>query len=377
MRGHVRKRASGTWAFVVDDGQDPETGKRRQRWRSGFRTRKEAEAALRAALGRVDAGHDPLPVEITVRDFVNERWLPHLEAQGKPRPRTAHRYAELLNHHVLSVIGGMSMTKVSPGAVQAALDAMSAKGLAPRTVAQARASISSAFSAAVRWQLVQYNPVRATSTPTPRDPHLVVPTAAQLRELARVAEGGRWAIPVLLAATTGARRGELLGITWTDVDLDRARVHIRQALQRVGGELQLVPLKTDRSQRTIPLQGFVVERLRRHRAEQAERRLLLGTAWSWGDVGLVCERGDGAPADPDALTHAFARFATEVGVPGARLHDCRHGVGQTLAKNGTSAEVTSKFLGHSSVAFTASVYLHPDEEQLERAARGLGEAFGA
>lgn len=170
------------------------------------------------ALQRVDAGQDPKAAKITLAEFVVDRWLPHLEAQGKPRPRTVHRYAELLRLHVLPMIGGVRVDRLTPGAVQVALDAMSKKGLAPRAVGQARAALSSALTSAVRWQVVLYNPVRATTAPTARPPKLVVPTAPQLRQLIDVAAAGPWAVPVLLAATTGARRGEVLGLTWDNVD---------------------------------------------------------------------------------------------------------------------------------------------------------------
>lgn len=375
MRGHVRKRGQ-SWCFVLDAGKDPETGKRRQKWRSGFRTRKDAEVALRQALQRADTGHDPLPQEVTVADFIEKRWLPHLAAQDKPRARTRHRYAELLRLHICPVIGGMRVDRVTPGSVQAALDAMTQKGSAPRTVQQARAATSSAFTAAARWGLVQYNVVRATDAPTAHRPDLVVPTAQQLRQLAAAAEGSPWAIPTLLATVTGARRSEVLGLTWEHVDLDEGVVRVASGLQRIDGELRLLPLKTKAAHRHVPLPAFAVERLRRHRAEQAERRLRLGQAWQWPAAGFVCDRGDGAPLDPDAFTHAFGRLARAAGLNGVRLHDARHGVGTALAKSHTPAEVISSFLGHSSTAFTTSTYVHVDRERVERAARGLEEAFG-
>jgi len=375
MRGHVRRRGSG-WSFVVDAGRDSATGKRRQRWSSGHRTRRDAEQALRTALQRVDVGQDPLPAEITVADFILKRWLPHLESQRKPRPNTVRRYRILLRVHVVPVIGGLRLDRVTPGAVQAALDAMTARGLAPRTVAQARAATSSAFTSAMRWGLLTVNPVRATQTPTPGKPNLRIPTAAELRHLADTAAEGVWAIPILLATATGARRGEILGLMWSRVDLDRGRVRIETALQRLpNGKLTFVPPKTERARRWVPLPAFAIERLRFHRVEQARRRLWLGQAWHERD--LVCERGDGAPMDPDALSHGFARVAASIGLEGVRLHDCRHGVATALAKSGTPAIVTSKILGHSSVGFTESVYQHPDEEMVERAMRGLEQAFGS
>jgi integrase len=191
---------------------------------------------------------------------------------------------------------------------------------------------------------------------------------------ADAATGTTWEVSVLLATVTGARRGEVLGLQWSNVDLDRGRVRIVEALQRVGGELVLTPPKTDRAQQEIPLPGFAVERLRAHKAAQARRRLELR---GWGDLDLVCESGAGDPLDPDAFTQGFLRIAKAAGLEGVRLHDCRHGVATTLAKSGTPAYVTSKVLGHSSVHFTANTYTHADEETVDRALAGLEAAFDA
>jgi integrase len=127
--------------------------------------------------------------------------------------------------------------------------------------------------------------------------------------------------------------------------------------------------------REIPLPAFAVDRLRAHKIDQARQRLMLGVGWS--DLDLVCERGDGAPLDPDAFTHGFARIAKAVDLDGVRLHDCRHGVATALAKRGVPAYVTSKVLGHSSVHFTANTYQLADDETIDRALAGLEEAFGS
>jgi integrase len=126
--------------------------------------------------------------------------------------------------------------------------------------------------------------------------------------------------------------------------------------------------------REIPLTARVVERLRMHKAAQARRRLGAGAAWH--DLDLVCERGDGAPLDPDAFTHGFARIAKAAGLGGVRLHDLRHGVATQLAQHQQPYE-TSKVLGHASPHFTASVYQHADAKSFERTRAALEEAFGS
>jgi integrase len=370
MKGHIRRRGKG-WVYVVEKGRDPETGKRRRAWSRQFKTKTEAEQEMRAALGRLDVGDDPVPPKITVTETA-ERYFQHMAAQDKPRPRVRQGYERFIRARVLPMIGNLETRKVRPAHVQAVIDAY-AEGHAPRSVARLRAATSSMFQFALRGGLVTVNPVRATQTPTPAKPELVTPSGVQLRALIEAAVGTTWEIAVMIAGTTGARRAETLAVKWSNVDLDRGRIKIVETLQRIGGELAFTPPKTAKSAREIPIPAFAVARLRAHKAAQAQRRLAAGTAWT--DLDLVCERGDGGPCDPDSFTHGFARIAKAAGMDGVRLHDLRHGFATAMARAGNPPFVTAALLGHSSPNFTASVYQHADDEMLERAARSVEEAY--
>ena len=131
MRGHVRKRGSA-WAIVVELDADPVSGRRRQKWVSGFRTKAIAERELRTRLRLIDEGEDAFPEEISVEAFVLERWLPHLETQGRLRAGTIRNYRQLMRDHILPRLGPMQLRKVRPGHVQAVLDEMTRKGRAGR-----------------------------------------------------------------------------------------------------------------------------------------------------------------------------------------------------------------------------------------------------
>lgn len=370
MKGHVRRRGKG-WVYVIDLDRDPATSRRRQKWSKQHPTKREAETALRRALGALDSGLDPFPERVTLREFVHDRWVPHLRTQGKPRESTWTRYVELLDRWVLPDLGNLDVTKVGPRHVQAVLDRVVEAGKAPRTVAHVRAALSAACAQAMRWQLIPVNPTRATQTPTAPRPDLCIPTVDELMVLIDAAVGTPWEVPILLAATTGARRAEVLGIRWANADLDSGRIRITETLTDAGTFAQP---KTKNAIRTVPIRPFVVERLRTHRAAQAKRRLALGAAWL--DLDLVCEQGDGQPISPGSFTHGFARLAERVGLGDVRLHDLRHGVATALAAAGASPLATSRMLGHASVAFTQDTYTHVDDEMVDRAAEGLAAAFG-
>ncbi len=156
--------------------------------------------------------------------------------------------------------------------------------------------------------------------------------------------GTMWEVPVFLAAYTGARRGEVLAIRWSDIDWDRGRLRITRSLERIDGEFRFKEPKKKRSRREVALPSSALERLRQYRAAQSERRLAAGSAWNDGG-GLVCDRGDGRPLDSDAFSKAFKRLGRQVGVPQTRLHDLRHAEATTLMERGVHPAVVSKTLG--------------------------------
>ena len=182
-------------------------------------------------------------------------------------------------------------------------------------------------------------------------------------------------MPLLLAATTGLRRGELLGLKWSVVDLEAGELQVTATLQRVRGVTSLVPPKTDRSRRKISLPPTALDALKRQRKAQAERRLLLGAAWI--DLDFVIDRGDGEHMDPDVLSTGFRRAAAAAGVNGARLHDLRHAFATTLLAAGVNVKVVSEALGHSSTAFTMDTYQHVLPTMGEQVASAIETALGA
>jgi integrase len=374
MQGHVRERKGkrGTsWAFVIELPPDPATGKRKQKWSSGYSTKAAAQKALREKLTALDKGDDPFPASLTVRSFVLDTWLPHLRTQGRVRERTIASYEQLWTMHAFPLVGGMELRALKPAHFQRVIDEMTAKGKRPRTVLHCRAAMSSAMQHALRCGVIESNPVRGTQGPAKDTPSLVTPTAEQLHAIIAAAQGTEYEVAMLLAATIAARRGEICALQWQHVDLDAGVVRIDGSLTQAG---ERTPPKTAKSARTVPLAPWVVDRLRVHKRAQAARLLALDGC-TQDDETAVADRGDGQPLDPGKLTKAGKAICARAGVPGARLHDCRHGVLTELANRG-DLDVASQIAGHSSLSFTMSVYTHPTPERLERQREALRRALG-
>src|SRR5262249_36391506 len=157
-----------------------------------------------------------------------------------------------------------------------------------------------------------------------------------------------------LAAQTGMRRGELLGLRWRDVDLDRARLCVRQQLVRAGAQVAVGPPKTSAGRRSIALDLGTVAALRAHKASQREGRLRWGPAYQ--DQDLVFSRADGHQHDPDVVSQRFDSATGRARVPRIRLHDLRHTHATLLLQAGVPVKVVSERLGHSKTSITQDVY---------------------
>ena len=196
----------------------------------------------------------------------------------------------------------------------------------------------------------------------------------QTAALLSTAKGSRQHLPILLAVSTGLRRGEILGLHWTDVDLEQGSLTVRQCLQRTRGGLSFVPPKTQRSRRTVALPAFAVERLVQYRGDQAEEILRLGPAYQ--DNDLVIAREDGSPWSPDAFSKAFRALARKADLLHLTFHCLRHTHASQLCKAGVHVKVISERLGHSTVGITLDLYSHVTPTMGREAAVAMDAALG-
>ncbi|MEU0521934.1 site-specific integrase [Streptosporangium sp. NPDC006007] len=207
-------------------------------------------------------------------------------------------------------------------------------------------------------------------------PEVQALTVEEARKFLRQARKGRFYAVYAVALGIGLRRGEALGLRWDDVDLQNGVLRVRQALQRHKGEgLQLVPLKTQRSRRTIRLPANLVTVLKEHKIEQEEERLAAGRAWA-NKEGLVFTTHVGTPIEPQNLYRHFRAVCDAAGIRRVRLHDLRHTCATILLAQGVDTRTIMEILGHSTIVLTMNTYAHVLPEHQATALDKLDAALG-
>jgi integrase len=368
--GHIQRRGENSWRLKFDIGADPLTGRRQIRYKTIRGTKKDAQRELRELLGAVDRGTHVDPGKLTLGQWLAQ-WLE--EARHGTSAKTHERYAEIVNKHLVPALGSIQLAKLAPVHVQKYYaDALASGrrdgkgGLSAQTVRHHDRVLNVALKRARALRLIAVNVVEDVSAPKVERGELEVLTPAEAEALLAAAASTRLYTPIALALGTGMRRGEVLGLRWSDVDVDGASLRVVQSLEVTDAGLRFKAPKTKRSRRTIALSASIVDVLRRHKAAQAQERLQLGLGKN--ERGLVFTRIDGEPVNPDNFSKEFTRVVKRAGIRPVTFHGLRHAHLTALLEAGVHPKVASERAGHSSVGVTLDLYSHVTQGMQEDAA---------
>jgi integrase len=377
MKGHIRKRSQNSWAIILDLGRD-EHGRRKQKWHSVRGTKRDAERELARLVNEINTGDYVEPSRMSVREFL-DRWVRDY-VERAVSPKTAERYKEIVDSNIKPAIGGYALSKLKPLHIQSFYtEALTTGrkdkkgGLSAQTVLHIHRVLHKALGQGVKWQLLPRNPADAVETPRPERKRMTALDGSETAGLLQALAGTRLHVPVLVAVTTGLRRGEFLALHWNDVDLDVGQMTVHQSLEQTSDGLRFKTPKTDRGRRQVALPSFTVDALRAHKVEQAKARLKMGQIYQ--DQDLVFPKEDGLPWAPDAFSTAFAAFVRNSGLAHVRLHDLRHSHATQLLKQGVHPKVVSERLGHSKISITLDTYSHVLPGMQEDAAQKIDSAL--
>lgn len=356
-----------TWHFSIDIGRTAD-GKRRRKDMGGFSTRRDAEKAMREVLAKMEGGRVIEASKLTVAQFLCDEWLPSMRMSVAAT--TWDGYREKIHSYILPRIGDIALRDLKAPKLNWLYADVRDNGriggdapLSLKTVREVHVVLHRALEDAVHWDYIEFNPAKranapsATAAKNERKNAMRTWTADQVHEFAAMYRGHPFFALWLLAASTGMRRSELLGLRWQAADLDRGLISIRKVLVVVGGkpEFKDAP-KSAHGFRTIGIPSRVVGELRDARRRQAEARLRSPV---WLDHDLMFCRDDGAPWHPDHVTETIREMIEDSGLPRIRpLQDLRHTHASLLLADGENAKVVQERLGHHSHSFTADTYQH-------------------
>ena len=316
MRGSTRKRGK-TWTALWD-ATDPTTGARKQKSRGGFRTQKAADAFLATVIVKVNEGTFVEPSKQPLGSYMTGEWLPAIRATVRPNTHDTHE--RLSRVHIAGRdIGAVPLRVLTGGHINALYAELELHGLSVNSRRLIHSMLHRALNDAMRWDKVTRNAAGNADPPAIPCTRLQAWTASELRRFLDHVAGDRLYPLRRLAATTGVRRGELLGLTWLAVDLDGARLRVEQQLKV---DCTFGPPKSSRSERTIALDAETVETLRRHVETQRLERDLAGPAYTDDDL-LFCDEL-GPCIRPGSLSEVFLRHRKAAKIPLGSLHILRH-----------------------------------------------------
>ncbi len=372
--GYIRQRGNA-WQVIVHAGRDPLTGKRRNLTGTA-RTKREAQALRAQLVNQANEGRRP-PTDATLTQLL-ERWFEMADLAWSTRVT----YRGYLDRTILPALGHMPLRRLDTATIDRFYTTLRVRGgtggkpMAPATVRQVHAILRRALDQAARWGWLSANPAALASPPRLGPADIRPPTP---EDVSRVLEAAYevdpdFAVLLWLAATTGARRGELCALRWSNVDLEAAEfVIVRNLIQRDG---QLVEKDTKtHAARRIALHEDSVALLAEHWARCEQRAEACGVALSRDAYMFSFDPAGRQPMHPDSVTHRFSRLTRQLGLQ-TRLHDLRHYAATQLIAAGVDVRTVSGRIGHAGGgATTLRVYTHFQAAADRRAAELLEQTL--
>jgi integrase len=366
MRGNITRRGKHSWRLKFD--VDADHGKRVTRYVTVKGKRADAEAELARLLNDAHKGTLIDQNRATVGTYLAS-WL-----EGKDlSPRSREQYADIIERQIVPVLGKIELQKLKPVEVKAWLGGLRGRDgrkLHARTVRHAYRVLHGALAEAVKLDMVSRNVAGAVTPPKVEVEEVEILTADQIAAVLDALKGFRLHPIAALAFATGMRRGELLALRWSDVDLGRSSLKVERSLEQTKGGLRFKSPKSKYGRRVISLPPSAVAMLAAHRKAQLEIRMALGMGKPDADALVFCKY-DCTPISPNSLSVTWGAAIKRTGLPDVTFHACRHSHASALIAAGLDVVSVSRRLGHSSPVITLGTYAHLFQSTDTRAAEAI------
>ncbi|MCI2253435.1 site-specific integrase [Domibacillus sp. PGB-M46] len=368
MKGSVRKDGNN-WLYEVTIKVDPITGKRTRKKKRGFKTKREAEKALAVLLNELASETYLEPSNTPFQEYLADWFQTKRKQIGT---QTAKSYESYIRYHIVPSLGEYPLSKLTTIIVQKFINSLIDKGLSSATVKKIYNILNNSIQRAMNLELIPKNVVSNVELPHIKKNKIQVWDTEEVKLFLKFAKESRYYIAFHLAVTTGMRQGELLGLRWKDVDLDRGTIHLRQTLSHDGKDF-IEGAKTASSIRSITLLTQTVASLKKHKAKIMREKLKAGTDYT--DYDLVICTCYGTVLSPRNLLRTFKALSKKAKVPEIRFHDLRHTHATSLLLEGINPKIVAERLGHSKVSVTLDTYSHVLPNMQKEAAEKLNKTL--
>lgn len=371
MRGSVDQLPSGAWRLRVDNGRKPD-GSRDVVTRTHRGTRNSADLALAHLLVEVGQGHHLAYRDHTVGDLI-DAWF---EA-SKISPTTRPDYRSVINKHIKPAIGKQPLHKLQAAQLDHLYVNLERKGLGPARIRRVHSIISTALAQGVKWQWVVRNVSRDASPPPVPRKKPKAPTPQQVKQLIAAADG-EMVTYLRLSAILGTRRGEVVGLRWSEVDTKARIITVNRAIGDGGKGVGLVEkgTKTDRDRR-VSIDAATAKMLKDHRKMVAARALAAGVQLQADGFVFSRDAAGVTPWRPEYPTDTFAEIREGLGLPASiKMRQLRHFVATQMLARGADLRTVAERLGHGRTSTTQDFYQDYLPVNDRKAADDLGKLLG-
>lgn len=362
------------WQITVDLPHDPVTGKRVRKYKTVTGTKKEAERAKHEFIRELEKGYYVTNSKITVAEWI-ETWL-EVFITPNVSPTTLSRYQGMIRRYIVPLLGSIQVQELKPLAVQAWVNGLktspsSGKELSAATIKHTYHILKGAMDKAVQAGAIPVSPCTGAILPKGQKKQAVIYDEAQIQQLIQAAKGTEMELVIDMELCLGLRRGELLGLQWSDIDWENSQVRVSRNRVLVDGQPVVKEPKTEAGIRTIDVPQPLMAKLKHHRASCAERQLAMGRLYTVSDYIIV--HPDGKPIYPEYLTQMLTKLQKRAGLPKCRFHDLRHLCASIMLRQGVDVKVAQERLGHKDITTTMNIYTHVMPSSAKEAADKIGE----
>lgn len=366
MSGSVKKNGS-TWYYILELGKDL-NGKRKQKKKRGFKTKKEAQNALIEVENELLKGTYIEPTKLILSEYMKE-WLE--DKKTKVRPSTHQTYKWLVEKHIIPAIGHFEMVKLTPLIIQQLYNRMINENvLSDENIQKIHTLINDALKRAERWGMITKNVAALVDRPKASKKEIHVWDIDEVKTFLSYAESERLYPAFHLALTTGMRQGEILGLRWKDVNFHEHSLHILQTLSHDGKTLS-IGTKTRAGMRRIDLPAETVDVLQNHKKLIEQEKEDADDIYQNNDL-VICTT-IGTPVSPSNLSRTYRAIIKRSGLSPIRFHDLRHTHATLLLKQGVNPKIVAERLGHADIRITLDTYSHLLPSMQKETARNFGK----